>query len=72
MRMPFMAGALSCDFQVVGNRLELGSSNLTALIKDAHLSLDNNPVLLIEVSSYIDVYNTKAAGKFELFLESSR
>ena len=37
----------------------------------AGLFMRNNPVLIIEVSSFVDVSNTKAAGKFELVIEKA-
>lgn len=72
LRIPFITGHKTCDFEVIGNRLELGSKNVTNLITGLGMSATNNPVLIIEVSSFVNVFNTEAAGKFELFIEKSK
>jgi hypothetical protein len=69
--MPFRSGQKSCDFEVLGNRLELGSRNVTELLGSAQLSLDNNPVLIIEVSSFSNQFKPEAASKFEILVEKS-
>lgn len=51
LRMPFRSGEKMCDFEVKGNRLELGSKNITYLLDQEGISVDNNPVLIIEVSA---------------------
>jgi hypothetical protein len=69
--MPFRAGQKSCDFEVTGNRLELDAATVIDLMNSESLKLDNNPVLIIEVSSYVSAFKPEAAAKFELLVEKS-
>ena len=64
IRMPFIEDIDTCDFAIYENEFKLTRSNFTALMKENDLNKEDNPILIIELSSL----NKAVQGRFTIYV----